>query len=95
MKIASVSDYREAARLRLPRFLFEYIDGGSYDEVTLRRNSTDLQAITLRQRVMRDVSALDLSTELFGVRQPLPLMLALDPIQGATATARIPSQMLL
>ncbi len=85
MKIASVSDYREAARLRLPRFLFEYIDGGSYDEVTLRRNSTDLQAITLRQRVMRDVSGLDLSTELFGVRQPLPLMLAPIGLAGMMA----------
>ena len=85
MKIASISDYREAARLRLPRFLFEYIDGGSYDEVTLRRNSTDLQAITLRQRVMRDVSGLDLSTELFGVRQPLPLMLAPIGLAGMMA----------
>ena len=35
MKAASASDYRELARRRLPRFLFEYIDGGSYDEVTL------------------------------------------------------------
>jgi len=85
LKIASISDYREAARLRLPRFLFEYINGGSYDEVTLRRNCTDLQAITLRQRVMRDVSALDLSTELFGVRQPLPLMLAPIGLAGMMA----------
>ena len=43
MKIASVQDYRELARRRLPHFLFEYIDGGSYEEVTLRRNLHDLR----------------------------------------------------
>ena len=85
MKIASVSDYREAARGRLPRFLFEYIDGGSYDEVTLRRNSADLQAIALRQRVMRDVSNLDLGADLFGTRQSLPLALAPIGLAGMMA----------
>src|SRR6185295_5247579 len=65
-KAASVGDYRALAKARLPHFLFEYIDGGSYDEVTLRRNVADLQAVALRQRVLRDVSALDLATELFG-----------------------------
>ena len=76
MTIASAGDYREAARRRLPEFLFEYIDGGSYDEVTLRRNVEDLQALALRQRVLRDVSSLDLSTELFGERLEMPLVLA-------------------
>ena len=57
-KAASVSDYRELARARLPHFLFEYLDGGSYDEVTLRRNVEDLQAVALRQRVLRDVSSI-------------------------------------
>ena len=86
MKIASVSDYREAARRRLPRFLFDYVDGGAYDEVTLRRNSTDLQAVALRQRVMRNVANLDLGTELFGQRQPLPI--ALSPIGLAGMLSR-------
>lgn len=66
MITASIADFREAARRRLPRFLFEYIDGGSYAEATLRRNVSDLADIALRQRVLRDVSQLDLSTELFG-----------------------------
>ncbi|HEX7752884.1 MAG TPA: alpha-hydroxy-acid oxidizing protein, partial [Novosphingobium sp.] len=66
MIIASVPDFREAARRRLPRFLFEYIDGGSYAETTLRRNVSDLAGLALRQRVLRDVSQIDLSTELFG-----------------------------
>ena len=61
MKAASALDYRELARRRLPRFLFEYIDGGSYAEVTLRRNVEDLERIALRQRVLRNVADLDLS----------------------------------
>ena len=56
MKPASMSDYRELARRRLPPMFFEYIDGGSYAEETLRRNVRDLEAIALRQRVMRDMS---------------------------------------
>ena len=72
-KAASISDYRALAKARLPHFLFEYLDGGSYDEVTLRRNVEDLRAIPLRQRVLRDVSTIDLSTELFGQRWALPV----------------------
>lgn len=86
MKVAAPTDYRELARRRLPHFLFEYIDGGSYDEQTLRRNVTDLAAIELRQRVLRDVSAIDLSTTLFGRRQALPL--ALGPVGLAGMNAR-------
>lgn len=86
MMPASVADFRAAARRRLPRFLFEYIDGGSYAEVTLRRNVEDLSAIALRQRVLRDVSSLDLSTELFG--QTLALPVALAPIGLAGLNAR-------
>ena len=66
MIAASALDYRELARRRLPHFLFEYIDGGSYAEVTMRRNVTDLEQVALRQRVLRDVSHIDLSTRLFG-----------------------------
>ena len=86
MIAASVPDFRELARRRLPHFLFEYIDGGSYAEVTLGRNVADLGAIALRQRVLRDVSALDLSTRLFG--QDLALPLALAPIGLAGLNAR-------
>lgn len=85
MIVASISDFREAARRRLPRFLFEYIDGGSYAEVTLRSNVADLSAIPLRQRVLRDVSNLDLSTELFGAKQALPVALAPIGLAGLNA----------
>jgi L-lactate dehydrogenase (cytochrome) len=86
MKAASVIDYRELARARLPKFLFEYIDGGSYAEVTLRRNIADLEAVALRQRVLRDVSSIDLSTRLFG--QELSMPVALAPIGLAGMNAR-------
>ncbi|MFT4054340.1 MAG: FMN-dependent L-lactate dehydrogenase LldD [Novosphingobium sp.] len=86
MITASIPDFREAARRKLPRFLFEYIDGGSYAEATLRRNVSDLAELALRQRVLRDVSALDLTTELFG--QTLALPLALAPIGLAGLNAR-------
>ena len=84
-RAANVCDYRAVAKARLPHFLFEYIDGGSYDEVTLRRNVEDLQSITLRQRVMRDVSALDLSTELFGTKWAMPVGLGPVGMSGMYA----------
>ena len=84
-KAANATDYRALARRRLPRFLFDYIDGGSYAEVTLRRNVADLEAIALRQRILRDVSAIDLSTKLFGQEQRLPIALAPIGLAGMTA----------
>lgn len=86
MKAASALDYRELARRRLPRFLFEYMDGGSYAEVTLRRNVADLEQVALRQRVLRDISSLDLATSLFG--QPVSMPVALAPIGLAGLNAR-------
>jgi L-lactate dehydrogenase (cytochrome) len=85
-KAASVSDYRALARARLPHFLFEYLDGGSYDEVTLKRNVEDLQAVALKQRVLRDVSAIDLSAELFGQKWAMPV--GLGPVGLAGLYAR-------
>jgi L-lactate dehydrogenase (cytochrome) len=83
--IASVSDFREKARRRLPKFLFEYIDGGSYAEVTLRRNVDDLSSIALRQRVLRDVSEIDTQTDLFGQRLSMPVMLGPVGLAGMYA----------
>jgi L-lactate dehydrogenase (cytochrome) len=82
---ASVGDYRALAKARLPHFLFEYLDGGSYDEVTLRRNVEDLQSIVLKQRVLRDVSSIDLSTELFGQRWAMPVGLGPVGLSGLYA----------
>jgi L-lactate dehydrogenase (cytochrome) len=84
-RAASVSDYRALAKARLPHFLFEYLDGGSYDEVTLRRNVEDLQSVALRQRVLRDVSSIDLSTILFGQRWSMPVGLGPVGLSGLYA----------
>ncbi|RZL28766.1 MAG: alpha-hydroxy-acid oxidizing protein [Sphingomonas sp.] len=84
-RAASALDYRELARRRLPHFLFEYIDGGSYAEVTLRRNIADLEDVALRQRVLNDVSTLDLTTELFGHTMALPVALAPIGLAGMNA----------
>ena len=75
-RAASVSDYRELARRRLPAIFYEYIDGGSYDEATLRRNVADLEGLALRQRVMRDMSALDTQVETLGQHLSMPIGLA-------------------
>src|SRR5581483_11264935 len=56
---ATVLDYRELARRRLPRQLFDYLDGGAYEEATMRANVSDLERVLLRQVVMRDVAVRD------------------------------------
>jgi L-lactate dehydrogenase (cytochrome) len=76
MIISSGADYRRAARAKLPRFLFDYLDGGSYAEATLRDNVDDLSSLRLRQRVLRNVVDISLSTELFGERFAMPVGLA-------------------
>lgn len=78
MIISSANDYQEAARRRLPPFLFHYIDGGANAEYTLKRNVEDLSSIALRQRVLNDMTELDLTTEIFGEKLALPI--ALSPV---------------
>ena len=85
MKAASVYDYRRLAKKRVPHFLFEYLDGGSYAEVTRERNRTDLEALALRQRVLRDVSSLDTTVSLFGHEYRIPVGLAPVGLAGMYA----------
>lgn len=73
---ASAEDYRRIAERRLPRTLFDYVDGGAGAEVSLAGNAGDFARLKLKQRVMRDVSKLDTSTELFGEKMSMPLALA-------------------
>ncbi len=82
MTIASPADFRAAAQCRLPRFLFDYADGGANNELTLRRNITDLAEIALRQRVLQGADEVDLTTTLFGRRQSLPVILGPVGIAG-------------
>jgi L-lactate dehydrogenase (cytochrome) len=86
VRAASISDFRELARRRLPHIFFEYIDGGSYAEVTLKRNVADFEAIALRQRVMRDMSNLDMSVTSLGQSFSMPV--GLSPVGMAGMYAR-------
>lgn len=73
------------ARRKLPRQLFDYIDGGAYRETTMRTNVEDLGDVRLRQRVLRDVSEIDLSAEVLGKRLSLPVVLAPVGLAGMFA----------
>jgi L-lactate dehydrogenase (cytochrome) len=83
---ATVLDYRELARRRLPRQLFDYVDGGAYEESTMRANVADLEQVLLRQIVMRDVSVRDQAVEVLG--RPLKLPVILGPVGLAGMLAR-------
>jgi L-lactate dehydrogenase (cytochrome) len=80
--INSIADLRELARRRIPRAIFEYADRGSYDELTLARNRTDLRAIQFRQRVMRDLSQVSVASTMLGQRVTMPLAIAPTGLTG-------------
>jgi L-lactate dehydrogenase (cytochrome) len=80
--ITNIEDLRVMARRRVPKALFEYVDGGSYDELTLRANRADLDAIRLRQRVMVDTSTRDLSTTMLGEKVAMPVAIAPTGLTG-------------
>ena len=83
---ATTLDYRRLAEKRLPRFLFDYIDGGANDEITLAANIGDFQKIRIRQRVLKDVSNIDTATLLAGEPAAMPVILA--PVGMAGLYAR-------
>jgi len=75
MELINVDDAREAARRRLPRIFFDYIDGGSFGEATLRANRSDFERWRLVQHVLVNPERRDLTTAYLGTRHPLPFML--------------------
>jgi L-lactate dehydrogenase (cytochrome) len=83
--LVTFEDYRRAARRKLPRLMFDYVDGGSYAEHTLARNVSDFAEIELRQRVMRNVSKLETGVKLFGQKLSMPLVLAPVGMAGLLA----------
>ncbi len=85
MIISSSLDFRAAAQRRLPPFLFHYLDGGAGAEQTLRSNVDDLQAVRLRQRVLRGSEHLDLGVRWFGDDYALPMALAPVGLTGMYA----------
>jgi L-lactate dehydrogenase (cytochrome) len=81
----TIEDLRRRARRRLPRMIFDFVDGGSWDEVTLRANRADFERIRFRPRVLVDVAERSLATSLFGITQALPLVLAPIGLAGIVA----------
>lgn len=75
MRAANIEDYRRRAARRLPRMFFDYLDGGSFSEVTLRRNRTDFDALAIEQRILRDVRERDQSARMLGQQWASPIML--------------------
>ncbi len=82
---ATARDYRELARRRLPRQLFDYVDGGAYEEATMGANVADLERVLLRQVVMRDVSVREQEVEVLGERLAMPIVLAPVGLAGMLA----------
>jgi len=82
MNVANIADLRQLAWRRLPRVLFDYIDGGAQDEVTLRANQEDFNRISLAQRVLRDVTARDQSVTVMGQKYGMPLILSPTGMTG-------------
>lgn len=82
---ATSEDYRRLAEKRLPRFFFDYVDGGAYQERTMAANVADFEALQFNQRVMRDVSRRDTSTDVLGRKWSLPVALAPVGLAGMMA----------
>lgn len=75
-RAADVADLRRIAKRRLPRGVFDYVDGAAEDELSCARNVAAFRRLEFVPRVLRDVGTVDCSTTLLGRRLPLPLVLA-------------------
>ena len=75
-RMLNIEDLRVAARRRLPRIVFEYIDGGAEDEITLRANRQAYEAVTFRPRNAVRTPECDLKTSVAGIPLAMPFMLA-------------------
>jgi len=76
VRAVNVEDLRSLARRRLPRVVFDYVDGGAEDEITLRENCRVFQGITFRPRQAALTGGSDLRTRVLGTELALPLILA-------------------
>lgn len=84
--LTAVSDYRLMAQKRLPRQLFDFLEGGAFEEVTIKKNNEDFQQIELKRQVLKDVSSIGMETEVLGQKLDFPLILA--PVGFAGLYAR-------
>ena len=85
--LTNVEDARRVARRKLPKILFDYIDGGSFSEATMRANESDFARYALRQRVLVDVRERDLSAHFLGAAHALPFGLGPVGYTGLFAPA--------
>ena len=74
-RMINVADMREAARCRLPKAVFDYLDGGADDEITMRDNSNAFAELRFRPRSGVDTGQLDMSVDVLGNKIELPVML--------------------
>jgi len=84
-RACNIDDLAALARRRLPLGLYEYVDRGAEDEVTLRENTESIKRVLLRQRVGMDVSQRDISTQVFGVKQSMPIGIAVTGLAALLA----------
>lgn len=82
-RAASIEDLRQIASRKLPRMVFDYIDGASGSESTARRNRTGFDQFLLQHEILIDLSKRDLGTTLFGDRVALPLVIGPTGMNGA------------
>ena len=82
--IVNIGDLRDRAHRKLPKAVFQYVDGGAYDELTLGRNRDDLNALALNEHVMVDVSKLDTAVTMVGDPASMPMALAPIGMGGIT-----------
>jgi L-lactate dehydrogenase (cytochrome) len=80
--ITNIEDLRQLARRRVPRALFDYVDRGSYDEISYKANSADLKAIRFRQRVLIDADNRSLGTTMLGEKVAMPVAIAPTGLTG-------------
>ncbi len=81
-RLPSIEHLRERAKRRLPRFAFDYLDGGCHAEVNLRRNTAEIRDIQVVPRYLQPFSGADLTTELFGETYAAPFGVAPIGLQG-------------
>ena len=80
--ITNIEDLRQLARKKMPRAVFDYVDRGSYDELSWRANVDDLRAIRFRQRVLIDADNRDIASTMLGERVTMPVCIAPTGLTG-------------
>lgn len=84
--LSSISDYRSLAQKRIPKQLFDFLEGGAFDEVTIKKNGDDFQKVQLKRRILKEMASINMETEIFGQKMDFPLVLA--PVGFAGLYAR-------